>query len=102
MIVVTSNEISQKNILEYHGIAKGVVVRQPTIKQGFKGAFTLGGKNDAYTEACEQTRQQAYDMMVEDAKKLGANAVIGMRFDASEFMQDSTEVIAYGTAITIE
>ncbi len=102
MIVVTSNEICQKTIISYHGIAKGVVVRQPTIKQGLKGTFTLGGKNDAYTEACEQTRQQAYDMMVEDAKKLGANAIIGMRFDASEFMDAATEVIAYGTAISIE
>ncbi len=105
MIVVTSNQISGKNIISYHGVAKGVVVREPNTKEGLKAAFSLRFKNDKFTQSCEQTceqsRQQAYEVMVEDAKRLGANAVIGMRFDSAVLFEGSTEVIAYGTAITI-
>jgi len=60
-----------------------------------------GGSNTVFTEVCEKNRQEAFELMVEDAKSLGANAIIGMRFDASAFSDALTEVIAYGTAVKI-
>lgn len=104
MIVTTTNEISGKNILSYKGIARGIVVRSPSMKQGFVGGLKMiaGGNNPVFTEVCEKTRKDAYDQMIEHAKSLGANAVIAMRFDAVSFSDAMTEVIAYGTAVVID
>ena len=62
----------------------------------------LGGKNEAYTKLAEASRQEAYDDMVTHAAQAGANAVIGMRYDANEIMEGITEVLAYGTAVYVE
>jgi uncharacterized protein YbjQ (UPF0145 family) len=65
----------------------------------------VGGNIDAYTEMCEQTREQAYELMIEHAKQMGANAVIGLHYDASEVGSKTgpaTEVLCYGTAVVIE
>lgn len=100
--MVTTNEIEGTKIYDYLEIATGVIVRQPTIGQGLRGSWNIsGGKNNAYTEACEETRNEAFDEMVEHAIRKGANAIIGMRYDASEFSDGVTEVIAYGTAVNV-
>ena len=62
----------------------------------------FGGKNSIYTELCERSREEAYELMVSHAEKLGANAVINMRYDANEVMAGMTEVLAYGTAVVVE
>ena len=62
----------------------------------------VGGNISLYTELCEQARQEAFDLMVQHAREVGANAVIGMRYDANEVAQGVTEVLAYGTAVVIE
>jgi uncharacterized protein YbjQ (UPF0145 family) len=80
-------------------------VRAPTISQGIIGGLKsiIGGNIGAYTEMCEQTRQQAYDLLIDHARSLGANAVVGLRFDASEVASKSsaTEVLCYGTAVEV-
>jgi uncharacterized protein YbjQ (UPF0145 family) len=62
----------------------------------------VGGNISLFTKLCEQTRQHAFDLMLQHAAELGANAVIGMRYDATEVMQGVTEVLAYGTAVYVE
>jgi len=81
-------------------------VRAPTIAQGFMGGLKniVGGRIGAYTEMCEQARQQAYDLLLDHAHELGANAIVGLRYDASEVVSkgSATEVLCYGTAVVIE
>ncbi|HYX70547.1 MAG TPA: heavy metal-binding domain-containing protein, partial [Terriglobales bacterium] len=62
----------------------------------------VGGNITLYTELCEKSREEAFDLMIEHAAALGANAVVGMRYDANEVMQGVTEVLAYGTAVVLE
>ena len=102
--VTTTFTIEGYRITKYLGVVRGIVVRSPTIPQNILGGLKtiIGGTVGAYREMCEQTRQQAYEEMVQHAQKIGANAVLGMRYDASEVVARSTEVICYGTAVVIE
>jgi uncharacterized protein YbjQ (UPF0145 family) len=101
--VTTGNRLEGYEITEYLGIVRGIVVRAQTIGQGIRGAFSsiLGGNIRAYEEVCEQARSEAYARMVEHAQEKGADAVIAMRYDATEFAQGVTEVLAYGTAVKL-
>lgn len=103
VLVTTGNEVSGHTITTYLGIVRGIVVRSVSFGQGFVGAFRqLGGGNIAeYVEVCDAARQEAYILMMQHAEKLGADAVIGMRYDATEFSQGATEVLAYGTAVKL-
>lgn len=105
MIVVTTNEIPGHRVVEVKGLVRGVVARSPTIGQGFFGAVksVVGGHNGAYTQMCEQAREDAAMFLEKHAKDLGANAVLAFRYDASDIggQTPSTEVIAYGTAVVI-
>ena len=104
--VTTTLSIDGYRIREYRGIVRGIIVRAPTISQGILGGLKsiIGGRIGAYTEMCEQARQHAYDLMIEHAEELGANAVVGLRYDASEVVarESATEVLCYGTAVVIE
>jgi uncharacterized protein YbjQ (UPF0145 family) len=104
MIVTTGNEIADRPIRQYLGIVRGIVVRAPTISQGLVGGFKsiLGGHIEEFTEVCERARLEAYERMVQHAQDMGADAVIGMRYDATEFSQSVTEVLAYSTAVKVE
>jgi len=101
--VTTGNGLEGYEIEEYLGIVRGIVVRAQTITQGIRGAFSsiLGGNIRAFEEVCEQARSDAYVRMVEHAIERGADAVIAMRYDATEFAQGVTEVLAYGTAVKL-
>jgi uncharacterized protein YbjQ (UPF0145 family) len=104
--VTTTFTIEGYRIARYHGVVRGLIVRAPTIAQGVVGGLKsiIGGRIGAYTEMCEQTRQQAYELMIDHAKAVGANAVVGFRYDASEIggAAKASEVLCYGTAVTIE
>lgn len=104
LIVSTGNEIAGFRIASYLGVVRGVVVRSPSIGQGFVGAIkSIGGGNiEEWAAVCEAARRDAYLRMVHHATTLGAHAVIAMRYDATDFMQGATEVLAYGTAVTLE
>src|SRR5262245_62877320 len=103
MIVTTGNEVVGREIDDYIGIVRGIVVRSPSIAQGFFGGLKqiVGGNIESYAEVCEAARKEAYQRMVQHAKDRGADAVIAMRYDATEFSQGVTEVLAYGTAVTL-
>lgn len=104
MIVTTGNDVAGRAIKNYVGIVRGIIVRSPTIGQGIMGGLKqlIGGNIEAYAVACEQARQEAYDRMIQQARSLGADAVICMRYDATEFAEGVTEVLAYGTAVKLE
>ena len=101
--VTTTFTIEGYRIERYLGIVRGIIVRSPTIAQGIMGGLKsiIGGRIGAYTEMCEQARQQAYDLLVDHAVAIGANAIVGLRYDASEVVRGGTEVLCYGTAVVI-
>ncbi len=103
MQVTTTFTIEGKQIVEYKGLVRGIIVRAPTITQGILGGLKniIGGRIGAYTQMCEQARQQAYESMLEHARALGANAIVGVRYDAAEVVSTATEVLCYGTAVVI-
>jgi uncharacterized protein YbjQ (UPF0145 family) len=102
--VTTGNDVAGHEIVRYLGVVRGIVVRSASLGQSFMGAFKqlAGGNISEYIEVCEAARHDAYQLMLEHARELGANAIIGMRYDATEFMQGATEVLAYGTAVQID
>ncbi len=104
VIVTTTNDVAGHRVSQYLGIVRGIIVRSPSIGQGFVGAFrSIGGGNiKEYVEVCEAARHEAFEQMLEHARELGADAVIGTRYDATEFMAGVTEVLVYGTAVRIE
>jgi uncharacterized protein YbjQ (UPF0145 family) len=106
VIVTTTFDVEGYRIKEYKGVVRGIIVRSPTISQGILGGLKgfIGGNIGAYTEMCEQTRSQAYELLIQHARQMGANAVVGLRYDASEVVssQGATEVLCYGTAVVIE
>jgi len=105
MFVTTTFTIEGHQIVEYKGVVRGIIVRAPTIAQGIVGGLKniIGGRIGAYTEMCEQARQHAYDLMLQHANEVGANAIVGMRYDAAEVVSkgSATEVLCYGTAVVI-
>ncbi|MFZ9621352.1 MAG: YbjQ family protein [Prochlorococcaceae cyanobacterium] len=107
IVVTTTFTVEGSSIRDYKGLVRGIVVRSPTLVQGFLGSLKqiIGGRIGAYTEMCEQTREAAYNQMVEHALLLGANAIVGVRYDGSDVSSGSagaTEVLCYGTAVVVE
>ena len=103
MIVTTGNEISGAAISDYLGIVRGIVVRSPSISQGILGGLKqiIGGNIESYAQVCEAARKEAFGRMVAAANQIGADAIIAMRYDATEFTSNATEVLAYGTAVRL-
>jgi len=103
-MTTTGFDISGFRIVENMGVVRGVVVRSRsvfgTIGAGLQTIF--GGNISLFTELAERTRQQAFNTMLVQAHLAGANAVIGIRYDANELMQGVTEVLCYGTAVAME
>jgi uncharacterized protein YbjQ (UPF0145 family) len=103
-MVTTGLELPDYSITKNLGMVRGIVVRSRSIVGSIgAGLQTLvGGNITILTNLCEQTREESFDLMLEHATALGANAVVGMRYDATEIGQGVTEVLAYGTAVTVE
>ncbi len=105
MFVTTTFTIEGYEIIDYKGVVRGITVRAPTIAQGIVGGLKniIGGQIGAYAEMCEQARQHAYELLLSHARELGANAIVGMRYDASEVVSkgSATEVLCYGTAVVV-
>src|SRR5688500_2901213 len=101
MVVTTGNDVFGKEIAEYLGVVRGIVVRATGIGRGFIGGIKsiAGGNIEEFTVVCEEARMEAFNRMVRHAHEIHADAIIGMRYDATEFGQGSTEVLAYGTAV---
>jgi uncharacterized protein YbjQ (UPF0145 family) len=92
------------SVVENLGVVRGITVRSRSIFGTIGGSLQtlLGGNISLFTELCEKTRAEAFEMMVEHAEQLGANAVVGIRYDATELMQGVSEVLCYGTALIVE
>lgn len=103
IIVTTGNEVAGHEIVAYLAIVRGIVVRATSIGKGLLGSFKslAGGNIREFTDVCEAARHDAFQQMMEHAKQVGADAIIGMRYDATEFFQGTTEVLAYGTAVKL-
>ena len=102
--ITTTFTIEGHRIVEYKGVVRGITVRSPTIFQGLAGGLKsiIGGKIGAFTDMCEQARQDAFDHIAEHAEQVGANAVVGFHYDSSDLGEKATEVLCYGTAVVIE
>ena len=103
-MVTTAFELDEFTIVKNLGIVRGIVVRSRSILGSIGASLQtiVGGNITILTELCERTRNEAFDLMIQHAAALGANAVIGARYDATEIMQGVTEVLAYGTAVYVE
>jgi uncharacterized protein YbjQ (UPF0145 family) len=103
-LITTGFDFQGYRITRYLGLVRGITVRSRSIIGTLGGALqTLAGGNiSLFTELCEQSRKEAYDLRVEHAGDVGATAVIGVRYDATELMGGVTEVLAYGTAVVVE
>ena len=101
MIVTTGFIVEGKQVVEYLGVVRGIVVRATGISRGIVGGLKsiVGGNIEEFTVVCEEARMEAFNRMVQHAHEIGADAIIGMRYDATEFYQGATEVLAYGTAV---
>ncbi|MBT6161860.1 YbjQ family protein [Flavobacteriaceae bacterium] len=104
MIIVNTPTISNKTITQTLGIARGSTVRARNIGQDvFAGLKNIiGGEISEYTKLQEMSREQALQRMIEDAEKMGANAIVNVRLTTSMVMQGCSEILAYGTAVIIE
>jgi uncharacterized protein YbjQ (UPF0145 family) len=104
MIVATTNDIVGHRVIRYLGVVRGITVRSRSIVGNFGASIQalFGGNITLYTSLCERARLDAYDLMVEHGRQMGANAIIAMRYDANEIAAGITEVLAYGTAVVIE
>ena len=103
-MVTTAMELPGHRIVRNFGVVRGLVVRSRSVIGNIGAAFQtlFGGNITIYTELCEKARADAYQLLLDHAAELGANAVIGMRYDANEVMSGVTEVLAYGTAVMVE
>ncbi len=102
--VTTAFSFEGYRIARSLGIVRGITVRSRSIVGNFGAALQtiVGGNITIYTELCEKARQEAFDIMCAHAGQVGANAIVGMRYDANEVAQGVTEVLAYGTAVVVE
>lgn len=103
-MVTTAFELPNYRIVQNLGVVRGIVVRSRNIFANIGAAFqtVVGGNITVWTNLCEQTRADAFEIMIQHATELGANAVIGARYDTTELSQGVTEVLAYGTAVIVE
>ena len=103
-MTTTAFTIDGYRVTKTMGIVRGITVRSRSIFGTLGGSLQtlVGGNISAFTKLCEQARGEAFDMMVSHAGHLGANAVIGVRYDATEIMQGVSEVLCYGTAVFVE
>jgi len=104
MIVVTANRISGKQVARTLGLVRGNTIRARHIGKDIMAVFRniVGGEVSEYTKLLAESREQALDRMVDEARSLGANAIISLRFSTSMIMGGSAELLAYGTAVVLE
>jgi uncharacterized protein YbjQ (UPF0145 family) len=103
-LVTTAFTIDGYKVVKTLGLVRGITVRSRSIIGNIGAGFQIlfGGNITLYTELCEHARDEAYQIMMVHAQQMGANAVIGMRYDANEVASGVTEVLAYGTAVVLE
>lgn len=103
-MVTTAFELPGHRVVRSFGVVRGITVRSRSIVGNFLGGLQtlFGGNITIYTDLCERARSETYHLMCRHAEQLGANAIVGMRYDATELMPGLTEVLCYGTAVKVE
>ena len=103
-LITTTFTIDGYKVVKNLGVVRGITVRSRNMFATIGASLQtlIGGNITLFTELCEKTRSEAFEIMVQHGDEMGANAIIGMRYDANEVMQGVTEVLAYGTAVVIE
>ena len=103
-MVTTAFELPNYRVMQNLGVVRGIVVRSRNVfaTLGATLQTIVGGNITVWTTLCEQTRNDAFDIMIQHATEIGANAIIGARYDTTELAQGVTEVLAYGTAVIVE
>ncbi len=103
-MVTTGFDFAGYRISRYLGVVRGITVRSRSVLGNMVGGIqaVFGGNITVYTELCEHARSEAFDLMLQHAQQIGANAIIGVRYDANDVMEGITEVLAYGTAVVVE
>jgi len=103
-MTTTTFTLDGHRIVKGLGVVRGITVRSRSVLGSLGASLQtiLGGNISLFTELCEKARQEAFDLMLDHAAQLGANAVVGVRYDANEVMQGVTEVLCYGTAVAVE
>ena len=103
-MVSTTFEVPGYKVVRTLGLVRGLIVRSRSIFGSIGAGLQtiIGGNITLYTEMCEKTREDAMELLMQHAAARGANAIIGVRYDANEVMQGVTEVLAYGTAVVVE
>jgi uncharacterized protein YbjQ (UPF0145 family) len=101
MLVATTNDLAGHKIVRNLGVVRGIVVRSRSIVGNIGASIQslFGGNITLYTSLCERARSDAYELMIQHAQEMGANAILAMRYDANEIAAGITEVLAYGTAV---
>ena len=102
-MTTTQFELHGYEVVRTLGMVRGIIVRSRSVVGNIGAAFQqlVGGNISIYTELCEQARRDAYELMIQHAQQLGANSIIGVRYDATEIAQGVTEVLCYGTAVFV-
>ena len=103
-LTTTTFELPGYRVVKSFGVVRGIIVRSRSIVGNFGASVqaVFGGNITLYTDLCERTREDAFSQMLTHAGQLGANAVVGVRFDATEVAPGITEVLCYGTAVSVE
>ncbi|NCD68220.1 YbjQ family protein [Mucilaginibacter agri] len=103
-LITTSTSLEGYKITKHLGVVRGITVRSRSALGNIAGGLQslFGGRLSIYVDLCENTREEAYQLLIQHAQAIGANAIINMRYDANEIMQGITEVLAYGTAVVVE
>ena len=103
-MVTTAFELPGYRVRQNLGVVRGIVVRSRNVFVNIGAVFNqlVGGNITAWSNLCEQARRDAFDIMIQHATEIGANAIIGARYDATEIATGVTEVLAYGTAVVVE
>jgi len=102
--ITTTFELPNKKIIKNLGLVRGITVRSRSIFGSLGGSLQtiIGGNITLFTSLCEKTRNQSFELMIKHAEEMGANAIVGVRYDANEVMSGVTEVLCYGTAVVVE
>jgi len=102
-LVTSAFTLPEHTIVRNYGLVRGIIVRSRSVIGSIGAGFQqlVGGNISLYTQLCERARTDAYELMIQHASQVGANAIIGVRYDATEITSGVTEVLCYGTAVTV-
>jgi uncharacterized protein YbjQ (UPF0145 family) len=103
-MTTTTFELNGYSVARNLGVVRGIIVRSRSVLGNLGASLQtlIGGNITLYTELCEKARNDAYELMIQHAVQIGANAIVGIRYDANEVMEGVTEVLCYGTAVVVE